>query len=198
VWLLIIPAILLLDLFAIPNSLWQHSIVKRSIVGDPPRSTAHGRPLMAWPRRGEGGFDWVWPWMDGYEDMEASGWSGIGIFVDMPRITGTYHLTLYSREILVHGAERLLPADMEALHASLLHELRTEPEVAGTEYAAPIVDVLATGGWSTSRPINAGRRLDMAAAGLGAIWIMLVCAHGAHLGSRARRRCVARRVLTAA
>lgn len=186
-WLLVLPIFLTIDFLAIPIGSGQWSRLKHELVHPRP-ATSHGSRLMGRPHITEDGVEWLWPWDEGYNKAEPNGspWQDVTVFVDMLRRTGDYHITQESREVKVFGAE-LTPSQMADLHATLVKELSTEPEVAATGYAEPILEMLETGGWSYRRRVPAGHALDVAALALAASWVVLLILHAGALVLRFAR-----------
>lgn len=179
-WLAALFAMLAIDAMSIDNGKFDHSRAKRFIAGPPPRSTAHGRPLMGRALDTPEGLRWVWPWEPEYRTPNPAGspWEQVTVFIDAPRRTGLYHLTTESRDI--HVFPRSLSEDDRArLHRVLLAELTTDPETCASDYAAPIIEVLRTGGWSLTKAIPVGQRRNVTAGVLAFACVALLVGHAA-------------------
>lgn len=177
-WLLILPACLAADFSALPHRPWEFSHTKVAVFGRPHyRGTAHGRPLPGSLVERDGHLDWVWPWEDAGQSppTKRSRMETLTVFIDMERRSGLYHITEGSREIKVHG-DNPTPDDLAALHALLLHELLSDPELQHV-HQYDLLPALQSGGWSYTRRIREGHARDHLALGIAAAWILLLLAH---------------------
>ena len=186
-WLVVIAAVLVVDFLAIPHTPLRYGTVKWELFGASwgKASLQPGWRLSGRPHPSDDGLGWIWSWEPGYEGAESSRWDGTLVYFMYPRRAGMYHLTRETHAVRVF-AESLTPAEVSALHAVLIDELRNEPEVQ-TYWTPECIETLHRGGTWT-RELPSGHWLDLIAASLAVAWAALLSLHSFYWFLRGRHR----------
>jgi len=125
-------AFLVADLLSIPADNAHHSTLQRLIIGNPRRSTMHGRPLPGLAIRTEEGLEWVWASDERYEQPEEHGEPlyNTRVFRDLTRRDGFYHLTRQRKRLVIYDAETwpLTPEEADALPGIVVRAIDASEE----------------------------------------------------------------------
>ena len=193
--IVILAIILFVDLVSIPSLPWKVSMVRQAILGESNwRGAAHGRPVPGAALRTDTGIEWAWPGEPEYEArFESLGVNYLdtaGVFRDMQRYEGFYHLTRRVEQFFV-WPEGLSAQEQQALLDAILVAVDRESEYEQEIYFVP--DMIRVGVRKRTLPIYSGY-VRNALAGMVALALLVCCTYGKpwlwrpHVyGSRARR-----------
>lgn len=124
--------LLFADLLSMPSVPWKESTVQRAVLGAWRwRGSAHGRPVPGEAYRTEAGFVWRWttdPYdYSSFDLLTGDNGQWAGVFRDMMRYDGFYHLTRRTEQFFVYPDE-LSAEDQQAVLDAILVAIEREPD----------------------------------------------------------------------
>jgi hypothetical protein len=172
----LLAILLFADLLSMPTVPWKESTVRQAILGAWRwRGAAHGRPVPGEAYRTEAGIVWRWPTdPDDYSPFDVlrgdnGGWAGV--FRDMVRYDGFYHLTRRTEQFFVYPDE-LSAEDQQAVLDAILVAIERESDYESLLLFVP--DMIRDGVRVRTFPIYSGYARN-ALAGLVAV-VLITCA----------------------
>ena len=201
---MVLSSVLLAVIGSIPSNNADRSVLRCAILGAPPPSAMHGRPLKARVYRTTDGLDMAWWWEESPLPSDAVDIPGVDVYVDLRRRTGLLHLTVESQAIRFLD-NTLTPAEKDSfidlVRARLPEAAAQMGEWSHHARALRVLnhpDVVHSNGYWTTFTVSRPRRAAIAANAMSSLlalaWVVSLAINAWKAPSYARAIRAQRRV----